>query len=551
MRGSGFFLLLLGAMALYQPDATSHAAESQPQVLFYLDANRLITLEFQIAADDKSYADAWEANLEKLFKTIDKNQDGTIAGDEQTGLPNTRILRAFNESYTFRAPPASMDVESLKEYIEKKLEFPPFQITIQNQTNRDNRRRVFVSGMSNNANKAAEVLFSHLDQDSDGKLSREEMEQAQRSLHKQDLDQDETISTSELVGVNYNQFFVSPSRASPQTTGSTFLSLGKGTSTRKIASQLTQKYDKNPKDNALSQQELGVSETLFAKHDIDGNGKWDFEEMQQYLKAPTTDVVIKVRLGTTSKLNEPRIAFQHGEELSSDFKNSIGSLNLGNVQMEVSVNSNSQNRKLEDQINRQFRSFDRDKNGYIDKEESKRFGNAAAIFPELDRDHDEKVFLEEFVAQMLPLAELMSRQIRLTVTNRGRDLFRILDSDGNNRVSTREFWAMPNRAALWDRDSDKHITLSEVPNQFRLVVSQGDFSGLARIQGTFAVAANPGMPGQPTTRSAEAPMWFQRMDRNTDGDLSTREFLGSLEDFKKLDEDQDGLISPMEASLAK
>ena len=40
------------------------------------------------------------------------------------------------------------------------------------------------------------------------------------------------------------------------------------------------------------------------------------------------------------------------------------------------------------------------------------------------------------------------------------------------------------------------------------------------------------------------------MDRNGDGVLSPREFLGPPEVFRKLDADGDGVISPAEASRA-
>jgi Ca2+-binding EF-hand superfamily protein len=43
------------------------------------------------------------------------------------------------------------------------------------------------------------------------------------------------------------------------------------------------------------------------------------------------------------------------------------------------------------------------------------------------------------------------------------------------------------------------------------------------------------------------PLWFQKMDRNGDGDISPREFLGTDEDFRKIDADGDGLISSAEA----
>ena len=41
------------------------------------------------------------------------------------------------------------------------------------------------------------------------------------------------------------------------------------------------------------------------------------------------------------------------------------------------------------------------------------------------------------------------------------------------------------------------------------------------------------------------------MDRNGDGDVSLREFLGPIELFRKLDKDGDGLISAEEAAAAK
>ena len=47
--------------------------------------------------------------------------------------------------------------------------------------------------------------------------------------------------------------------------------------------------------------------------------------------------------------------------------------------------------------------------------------------------------------------------------------------------------------------------------------------------------------------SAGGPTWFQKMDRNHDGDVSSREFLGPRDEFHRLDADGDGLIDATEA----
>jgi hypothetical protein len=52
-------------------------------------------------------------------------------------------------------------------------------------------------------------------------------------------------------------------------------------------------------------------------------------------------------------------------------------------------------------------------------------------------------------------------------------------------------------------------------------------------------------------RKPTGPIWFQRMDRNNDGDLTWNEFLGPREVFHKLDGDNDSLIDPQEAAKAR
>ena len=45
----------------------------------------------------------------------------------------------------------------------------------------------------------------------------------------------------------------------------------------------------------------------------------------------------------------------------------------------------------------------------------------------------------------------------------------------------------------------------------------------------------------------DGPLWFRKLDRNRDGDVSRKEWMFSEEEFRRIDTDGDGLISVEEA----
>ena len=73
-------------------------------------------------------------------------------------------------------------------------------------------------------------------------------------------------------------------------------------------------------------------------------------------------------------------------------------------------------------------------------------------------------------------------------------------------------------------------------------------SGMMTMQ---AMSMNSGDAILPGLEGLDGPEWFRRMDRNQDGDVSVREFLGTSTQFAALDTDQDGLMSASEAEVAE
>jgi Ca2+-binding EF-hand superfamily protein len=160
------------------------------------------------------------------------------------------------------------------------------------------------------------------------------------------------------------------------------------------------------------------------------------------------------------------------------------------------------------------------------------------LLPYADRNGDNKLSLAELQAY-LDLVELgVGAQVQVTVTDRDRNPFHFLDSDGDGRLSYRE------QVSAMDLLGGQ-VEIRGLPWQFDLT-----FGGPAvKSWGGVAIPAVKRPSVRPANVS-DAPAWFRAMDRNGDGVISPREWLGPPERFRELDLDGDGVISAAEAARA-
>lgn len=188
-----------------------------------------------------------------------------------------------------------------------------------------------------------------------------------------------------------------------------------------------------------------------------------------------------------------------------------------------------------------WESSDRDRNDYLDEQEFQLISaRTTLVFGSVDADGDTKIFRQELQAALRDFCVVANVQIQAEVSQNDDRLFFVLDANHDGRLTLREISNATRRLQALDRNDDGKLELKELPTwwQVTLIHGAGD---------TARVAAQ--VP-RPPLKPAGAIEWFSAMDRNADGDISPREFLGPIELFEALDRDGDKLLSADEATKA-
>ncbi len=126
----------------------------------------------------------------------------------------------------------------------------------------------------------------------------------------------------------------------------------------------------------------------------------------------------------------------------------------------------------------------------------------------------------------------------------GNSIFEALDLSGDARLSAREMQTAGNQLLILDKNKDGRITQEEIPVSITVKFRIGYVYNYGR-----PVSGVNSQPAQ--NPKSKAPEWFTRMDRNGDGDLTLKEFLGDKEQFQTLDKNKDGFIEPKEAETGE
>ncbi len=539
--------------------ADGSAGESH-QVLYLADAG-VVVMRLSVVVDGEGPKQCHEKFVDSLLKGLDKNGDGVVTVDEARGrIPTPREVQQLQlgmatEPVARDASPDSNPKDGkitrgeLLAYF-KRLGLSSFAVQFQpRQAQADPN----TGAMANAATDTP--LFDRLDTNSDKKLSKEELAKALEVLRKLDRDDDETISAVELQATTVQAVPLNP-RAMNNTVAAAanpFVSLSGGESIQKLIRRVIDKYDSadsaksgvsgtTVKNQKLSPLELGLPEADFQSYDVDGDGQLDFDELRSFVTSsdPMFELTLDVSKGMVVATG-PR---------ASDVRmtpDGAAHLHIGAVQISLSATPAQAAFNPELIVKPLFTISDANANGYLEKNEAAQLTQLGTTFEDLDADKNGKLFLDEVTAYLQTRIDAARSRTVLTINEQGRTLFDILDADRDRRLAHREIRTAIDKLALWDKDQDGQLAETEVPLQFQMVAARGSLPGLfGGPVNAVAMAAQGGI----AERTA-GPVWFRKMDKNRDGEVSRREFLGEAESFDALDLNHDGAVELNEAIRAQ
>lgn len=523
------------ALAADQPAASFANADSAAgdvQDLILLSPTHPVRIRLYIEVNGVGFRDVWRKAADGAFDRFDTAKRGHLSADQAQRLIAMFVGgNAASPVIALPPAPAAMSKGAPREFSREEM----LQRLAQAAPAFATQNRLSSGG-------AGPAIFSLLDTDGDGRLSRAELNAAPQSLRCRDFNDDGLLTPEELIQGPAQSSTAQPDQAAP---AGPVLIVGPGTTLGELIDAILYRYDRN-RDGRLSLAgspvEIRSPKKLLADYDVDHDQSLDRAELATWLQSPP-DVELNFQFGQKAG-SKPMPRQQSDAAGTYRLRRKLdGGYRLTVAENDVDFRRNNRDPAQANQPPR-LADYDRDADGRLNAEEQKAAGLADAL-PLVDADGDGQVSREEFDAYFAWRNSLASARLVLEITDEGQDLFSLLDHNGDGILSPRELKMAEEILAAADSNHDASLTSDEIPYRLVLELSRG---GLATAP---AAKAKYRMPQpRPAKSDRPAPDWLMKMDRNGDGELSPDEFLGSRDQFEKIDLNKDGLIDAAEAAAA-
>ncbi|WP_372896597.1 hypothetical protein [Stieleria sp.] len=487
--------------------------------------NGPLHLRVQITNQGKSLEQTRQDYLDRLVATLDTDMDGKVSREETSNHP------LFTTSRRFEGNKFLSSLRSRRPFTERELALAV-----------DRAAGQLVTYRQNNALAEQDLsVFNVLDQDQSGLIDRREMRLAAAGIAERDSDFDQCITFDEFLSESVDMLNgVVVNAIDQEPPGSVHAELLRNAAEPILPARLVRRYDRD-RDAHLTADELGWSGPRIAALDADGNQRLSMQELSTITSAKP-DLSLSVDLSDTG--GQAMKVLGHLDDDSISVRDDLVRIKRDSVSLGVSYRYRDPMAEAISNASDAFNAIDVDANGYLDRDEiveHQRFERY--LFDAMDKDGDDRVFADEMMSYVKEYTEPASTSCQVTLLDTGNGFFQLLDVNADGRISIRELRRCEQTLMAVAGDQPQ-INPSQMTASYRIEIKRGGVSLFGRVDRPSA--ETPAALLAPPS----GPIWFQRMDRNGDGDLTWDEFLGPRDVFHQLDQDQDHLIDKTEASNA-
>ena len=517
--------------------------------VLYFATGRAAIVRLHVTVGSQSFRTCWGDFVLRLHAFLDRDDDHVLTAAEAARVPLTSFLgNPINGIQTFRPGMGSTSIDANPR--DGKVAFGELVTYLQRTQNFESL------GAQSGAAPAwpAEAMFRQLDRDGDMFITQAELSRTDELVARLDRDEDEVLSVDELtpdrspladrflrVNAGGSLFDPSQSAAIPLTSAEVRLIAAK---------RLLDGFGKG-KPRKIGPKPLGADPTNFMAADADSDGLLDRDELMRYLESPTAhqelDITFPPARSGRGRIEKtpPQVGSASGGNPSARRTGANGAfvVEVAGSEIEFLANETLINRAA--LFENQFRIADADKDGVIDANEASTRPVIGRLHSAADRNGDGRMTQSEFRIYLDLTNAAEEARIVLTVTDQGIALHERLDANHDGRLSVRELRGSPSIMASLDADHDGRFSYPELPRRTQVNVGRGPFQNRNRLVVTSAATNNS---VRVSVDRPTLPAWFVAMDRNHDGDVSPREFLGTSDQFRQFDADGDGLIDGDEAA---